>query len=197
VEHATWLPWRWCPCARRDKELGISNSEYAWAHHTCRHGNSFVLFTVFQAKFRFEYETKSKILEVFMWSLQCLKDEQFPSTRHDGAPWKENDKARARLKGQLPAKCILCEIGGHWDWRNRWLQFPTYNTGNGMCWLCPAKHADYKAMGPNERMAGLQKAKFVSEIENMEKFCALCGLGQKTFLLSFVYLIGSMLWTKE
>ena len=72
------------------------------------------LLLFFKASFNFDYETKRKILELLMWSLQCLKDGQSPSTRHDGAPWKKSDQARARLKGQLPAKGILCEIRGDW-----------------------------------------------------------------------------------
>ena len=38
-----------------------------------------------------------------------------------------------------------------------------------MCWLCEAKHISYKRWGPNDRKAGLDKAKFVERVQNMRK----------------------------
>ena len=117
-----------------------------------------VPFTVIQAVNHFGYDTKKAILDVLLWSLDCLKQGKYPTCRHDGAPWRPEDKRRVGLQGDLPAKGILCEIRGDWDWLNSWLNFPTWNAGSGMCWLCPAKHSNYKTWAPSDRRAGLDKA---------------------------------------
>ena len=128
-----------------------------------------VPFTVIQGAWHFNYETKKAILEVLLWSLDCLKKGKYPTCRHDGTSWGAQDKKRSGLQGSLPAKGILCEVRGDWDWLNSWLNFPTWNTGSGMCWLCEAKHINYKNWGPNDRKAGLDKAKFVERVQNMGK----------------------------
>ena len=133
-----------------------------------------VPFTVIQAVNHFGYETKKAILDVLLWSLDCLKQGKYPSCRHDGAAWGPQDKRRSGLSGNLPAKGILCEVRGDWDWLNSWLNFPAWNTGSGMCWLCAAKYSNYKTWGPNERRAGLDKAKFVERVLHMGK--QLCPL---------------------
>ena len=52
----------------------------------------------------------------------------------------KSEKERAKKAGKaLPAKGILVEMRGDWDWLNSWYNIPTYNTKSGMCWLCPAK----------------------------------------------------------
>eukprot|EP00438_Fugacium_kawagutii_P001267 Skav224315 [mRNA] locus=scaffold227:462147:463004:- [translate_table: standard] len=38
-----------------------------------------------------------------------------------------------------------------------------------MCWLCAAKHQDYKDLGPNDRRGGLDKAIFVQRVLDMKK----------------------------
>lgn len=138
------------PCSKDNKDLRVP-------------------FTVLQTAFHFEYETKAAILNILLWSLDCLKQGRYPTCRHDGSPWGPKDKARSGLQGRLPAKGILCEIRGDWDWLNSWLNFPTWNTGSGMCWMCHAKHSDFKDFGPNDRRAGLDKAIFVQRIEALGK----------------------------
>ena len=142
---------------------------------TNKHHKDFrVPFTVIQAAFHFNYETKRAILDVLLWSLGCSKKGKYPTCRHDGSPWGPQDKKRSCLQGRLPAKGMLCEIRGDRDWLNSWLNFPTWNTGSGMCWLCEAKHINYKSWGPNDRKAGLDKAKFVERVQNLGK--ELCPL---------------------
>ena len=96
-----------------------------------------------------------------------MEDGQFPSTRHDGAPWKKSDKATARLKGQLPAKGSLSEIRGDWDWLKGWLQFPTYHTRSGV----PCQTCGFQSHG-----ASCKRPILSEELKTWEKFCALCGL---------------------
>ena len=128
-----------------------------------------VPFTVLNTKFQAKSETREAILKVLLWSLDCLKRGAYPTERHDGKPWGKYDKARALLKGALPAKGILCEVRGDWDWLNPWFNIPTYNTGWGMCWLCKAKFANFREQSAEERKASLSKAQFVSNVEGMGK----------------------------
>lgn len=71
-----------------------------------------VPFTVLQTKFHFQYQTKKAILEILLWSLDHLKNGMYHSCRHDGTAWLTTDKARSRLRGQLPARGTLAEIRG-------------------------------------------------------------------------------------
>ena len=122
-----------------------------------------VPFTVIQGAWHFNYETKEAILEVLLWSLDSLLAGMMaPLGGH-------KTRGEQGCKAALPAKGILCEVRGGWDWLNSWLNFPTWNTGSGMCWLCEAKHINYKNWGPNDRKAGLDNAKFVERVQNMGK----------------------------
>ena len=136
-----------------------------------------VPFTVIQSKFHFQYQTKEAILNILVWSLEHLKKGTWPVKRHDGTAWRKSDKARSVLHGQLPAKGILAEVRGDWDWLNSWLNIPAYNTNSGMCWLCPAKWPESKAWTAAGRSSGLSKALFVQRVLDMGKtLCPFWGL---------------------
>ncbi|CAE6911750.1 unnamed protein product [Symbiodinium sp. CCMP2592] len=129
-----------------------------------------VPFTLLQNDFHWEYETKDSILKVLLWSMQCLKEGKFPSCRHDGSPWLKSDKQRRTYVGRdLPAKGILVEIRGDWDWLNSWYNIPTYNTKSGMCWLCKTTFETFRNCTANERNSGLSKAEFLTRVRNMGK----------------------------
>ena len=135
-----------------------------------------VPFTVLQTKFHFEYETKKAIFNILLWSLDHLKRGTYPKARHDGSPWLKSDLVRSKLKGMLPAKGILAEIRGDWDWLNSWFSFPTFNTKSGMCWLCTATWPESKAWSAADRSSGLSKAMFVKRVQDMGKpLCPLWG----------------------
>ena len=71
-----------------------------------------VPFTLLQSCFYWEYETKETILHILMWSMTCLKNGKFPTTRHDGTAWLKSEKERAKKAGKtVPAKGILVEMG--------------------------------------------------------------------------------------
>ena len=133
-----------------------------------------VPFTVFPSKYSYEQETKDAIWRIFVWSATCLKEGTYPTCRHDGGPWRGTDKKRSKLSAtRLPAKGILCEIRGDWDWFNGWLQCPTHNTKRGLCWMCHATPENYKNQMPNERLHVKTRATFVSDVLAMGKklFC--------------------------
>ena len=135
-----------------------------------------VPFTVLQTKFHFQYQTKKAILEILLWSLDHLKNGIYPSCRHDGTAWLTTDKARSRLRGQLPARGILAEIRGDWDWPNSYFNIPVWNTASGMCWLCEAKWPESKSQTAAARSSGLSKAKFTQRVLDMGKqLCPLWG----------------------
>ena len=127
-------------------------------------------FTLLQSDFHWEYETKESILQVLLWSMACLKEGTFPATRHDGSPWLKPDKKRAKDAGRsLPAKGLLVELRGDWDWLNSWYNIPTYNTKSGMCWLCKTTFETFRTCTANDRSAGLTKAEFLGRVREMGK----------------------------
>ena len=132
--------------------------------------NTPIPFTLLQSDFHWEYETKESILQVLLWSMACLKEGTFPATRHDGSPWLKSDKKRAKDAGRsLPAKGLLVELRGDWDWLNSWYNIPTYNTKSGMCWLCKTTFETFRTCTANDRSAGLTKAEFLGRVREMGK----------------------------
>ena len=123
-----------------------------------------VPFTVIQTKYVHGQNTKDEI-----WSLDCLKSGKFPTKRHDGTPWLPSDTARSKLQGCLPARGILSEIRGDWDWFNSWLQAPTWNTNWGMCWLCKANHTNFKGIDAKVRGIPWTKTEFFANAQAMGK----------------------------
>ena len=83
-------------------------------------------------------------------------------------------KPDQKLTGQLPAKAILAEIRGDWDWLNSYFNIPVWNTASGMCWLCEAKSPESKFQTAAARSSGLSKAKFTQRVLDMGK--PLCPL---------------------
>ena len=55
-----------------------------------------VPFTLLQSCFHWDNETKETILHILMWSMTCLKNCKFPTTRHGGTAWRKSDKERLR-----------------------------------------------------------------------------------------------------
>ena len=129
-----------------------------------------VPFTVIQSKWIEDQDTKDAIWKVFMWSAACLKNGNYPESRHDGSAWLSSDKSRAKMQGHcLPAKGILCEVRADWDWFNQWLQLPTYNTKSGMCWLCNCTHQNFRAQLPEDRQHLKTKDRFHDNLKAMGK----------------------------
>ena len=129
-----------------------------------------VPFTVLQGKYNLGQKTRDEIWKIFLWSLNILKTGNFPDCRHDGSHWLKSDKKRKLIGGKsLPARGILCEIRGDWDWYNAWLQLPTWNTKWGMCWLCKANHENFKTFDTNARNIPWTKAEFIANVTGMGK----------------------------
>eukprot|EP00439_Symbiodinium_sp_Y106_P078212 s618_g17.t1 len=153
-----------------------------------------VPFTLLQNDSHWEYDTKDSILKVLLWSMQCLKEGKFPSCRHDGSPWLKSDKQRRTYVGRdLPAKGILVEIRGDWDWLNSWYNIPTYNTKSGMCWLCKATFETFRNSTANERgsdheVACHRLAKFLAKVYNKVETNEHSGLHKASAKVASQYL---------
>ena len=105
--------------------------------------------TCLETKYSAGQTTTQAILEVLAWSLKQLGKAEYPKLRHDGGSL---DKARAQKAGvRMPAVAALVEMRGDWDWNSKWYGAPTYNELTGMCWLCKAKPAEWRAMTSEER----------------------------------------------
>ena len=47
-------------------------------------------------------------------------------------------------KQAMPARAILAEVRGDWDFYECVLKFPAWNRVSGMCWMCNASNENYK-----------------------------------------------------
>lgn len=82
-------------------------------------------------------ETWTDVFAVIKWSLICLATGSWPSSRHDGSPWKESDKCRKAARPLLRA--ALVEVRQDWKFAGEVFGFPAHNLGEGCCWKCKCK----------------------------------------------------------
>ena len=60
-------------------------------------------------------ETFEDLLEIVLWSLQCLAVGRMPDARHDRAEWEASDTWRAKRQGEdIGVKAVLVEVRGDW-----------------------------------------------------------------------------------
>ena len=85
--------------------------------------------------------TTDRILEVLCWSFRCLVAGKYPDTRHDGTPWNDSDKTRAKLTGDIGARGMLCQVRGDWSWYKQMFNFPSWSSAS-ICWRCKANNTD-------------------------------------------------------
>ena len=71
------------------------------------------------------------------YSFASLRDNVFPSSRHDGQPWKASDLLRSGWAGMaLGFVCCLLDIKGDWsEFANGW-GFPTWASNFAPCMFC-------------------------------------------------------------
>ena len=101
----------------------------------------------------------------------------YPSCRHDGTAWLTTDKARSRLRGQLPARGILAEIRGGLGLAQQLFQHTCFGTLLQVC-VGFVKPNGLKARSQTAaaRSSGLSKAKFTQRVLDMGKqLCPLWG----------------------
>ena len=90
--------------------------------------------------------TLDAIADVFAWSMQLLATGEWPTCRHDGSPWCETDKTRAKWVGSMGVRAILLQCRGDWSWMKELLGFPSWSS-NEMCWLCEANKSNFTDFG--------------------------------------------------
>jgi len=81
------------------------------------------------------HETFDDVFAVIKWSLVALATGQWPTARHDGAPWNDTDKCRKAPSMPLP-RGALAESRQDWKFAAEVFGFPAHNTGEGNCWEC-------------------------------------------------------------
>jgi hypothetical protein len=84
-------------------------------------------------------ETMYDVFEVIAWSLRHLLADSWPSSRHDGEPWKATDKERKKRQGPLGIRAALVEVRGDWEFYSQVFGFPYHNEAAGICWRCPCR----------------------------------------------------------
>ncbi len=83
-------------------------------------------------------ETWYDIMSVVLWSLQQCALGAYPTRRHNGTPWQDSDKGRAKLQGPMGFRGALGEVRGDWDFMAAVYRFPRHNLLVGCCWKCHA-----------------------------------------------------------
>jgi hypothetical protein len=93
-------------------------------------------------------ETFHDLLEIVLWSLQCLASGEMPSSRHDRSQWTRSDKWRAKHQGEtIGVKAFLVEVRGDWLMMKEVFHLPGWRDNTGCCWLCKATPGDRGSMG--------------------------------------------------
>lgn len=81
--------------------------------------------------------TADALFSVLAWSMDCLIKGVMPTVRHDGSPWRQSDKARAKLGGkQLGCKACVVEVRADWACLKETFRFPGWNENAGCCYRC-------------------------------------------------------------
>lgn len=76
------------------------------------------------------------------WSLECLAAGTFPTSRHDGEPWRASDEARANRGGQpLGVQGCVIFLKGDWAEMTTTMGFPAWSSSMRPCFLCNATPA--------------------------------------------------------
>ena len=82
--------------------------------------------------------TTNKMIEVLCWSFRHLAAGKFPTSRHDGEPWKAEDMGRSQQAGRpLGARGLLCQVRVDWAWYKQIFDFPSWGASE-ICWRCKA-----------------------------------------------------------
>ena len=86
-----------------------------------------------------KHVTADALYSVLAWSFDCLIRGVNPRVRHDGSPWRQTDKARARAAGK-PLGCKGCVVEVRCDWAclKETFRFPGWNENGGCCYRCRA-----------------------------------------------------------
>ena len=113
------------------------------AHPHCER----ILFGVLEKRYLCKCGCKGRhsleaALAVFTWSLQCLADGTWPSTRHDSTAWLATDTGRKGNSGALPVKAVLLQVRADWAWLKQVFGFPSWSN-KSICWRCRANDTDY------------------------------------------------------
>lgn len=94
------------------------------------------------------WDTYFALLQFLRWSFRAMANGIFPSARHDGRPWSEQDHARQVLGGTpLRYKCAIVCIKGDWAEFCERLGFPTWASGLRPCFLCNASKNNWHEYG--------------------------------------------------
>ena len=108
-----------------------------------------VPLTSINKKFVVKGETHDDILEVIVWSLNCLVSGEMPSADHLGQPLVGTKRVKA-AKQLLPC-AILAEVRADWALLKGIFRFPQHNEKDGTCWQCEAKPADLRCCASDAR----------------------------------------------
>lgn len=94
--------------------------------------------------------TLDDLLAAFTWSLKCLALGVHPRTRHDGTPFRDDDRKRAKNAGSdLSVRGLLVELRGDWACMRDIFRLPSWSGSatSLCCWRCTATHETRRICG--------------------------------------------------
>ena len=96
--------------------------------------------------------TFDDLLAAFAWSMKWLALGCFPPCRHDGSPFRTDEKHRSDLAGQdLKVRSVLVEVRGDWARVKQIFRLPGWHgaAGSPCCFRCTATHETRHLRAPN------------------------------------------------
>jgi len=96
-----------------------------------------------------KHKTYDDIMQILAWSFSICALGIHPQSRHDGSPWGQGDKSRAKMSNQaLSIKAVLAESKSDWKWLKDCFRFGQHNESSGICWMCTATPNSWKEWSP-------------------------------------------------
>ena len=100
----------------------------------------------FNKRFLLKGQTYDAIAAVLQWSFRAAALGLHPTRRHDGLPFGDDEKFRTKAGGtQLRVQGILVEIRGDWAMLKDVFRMPSWNSTDGICFLCSCTPRDIRS----------------------------------------------------
>ena len=72
-------------------------------------------------------ETQDDVMQILAWSLKVAAHGAFPSERHDGGAWAQEDKWREKRAGSELIHAAVLEAKGDWKHMSACFSVPTWS----------------------------------------------------------------------
>ena len=134
------------------------------------------------------------IWEALAWSTKALHAARYPSSRHDGQPWRPTDQGRAALTGSSLgfSSCVLF-LKGDWSEFANTVGFPNWSDQISPCPFC---FADRHTWFDCEQLTALTPSHMPKDARSYEDACARCEIPLELDAAAIDRLRGRLVYVK-